>query len=167
MVSVAVLSLVIPHLTHYKSLPEFSLAYDLKKSLDGVGEFHTNVDLYVYSIPTIIRINDINVKIAITYIIFKVKNAPILNSSDKLFNIWANQTYAGIVSAIEIKDNGYILTINYINSTKAKTNKISIAYSDNLVKKIAVKNGRIRFLDKSYHIDGYRIIEIREIKLKS
>lgn len=165
--SLIILTIVMPYITFHKSLPEFSLAYQLERSLKENGEFHTNLDLYVYSTPALLKINDIVIEIRITYIIFKVKNAPILNSRDELLNIWANQTHAGLSTGIEIKDNGYILTINYINSTKAKTNKISIAYSDNLVKKIAVKNGRIQFLDKSYHIDGYRIIEIREIKLKS
>jgi|GEM_PF-4913617 len=164
--SLIVLTLVMPQITYHQSLPEFSLAYDLKKALDENGEFHANIDLYVYSKAGVLKINDIDVKVAITYIIFKVKNAPIVDVNEQLFNIWSNQTYAGVKSFIELKDNGYILTIFFINSTNSKTNKISIAHSSNLIKKIAIQNGIIRFLDKSYHIDGYRIIEIREIRLK-
>ena len=163
--SLIVLTLVMPHITYYQSLPDFSLAYQLERSLKENGEFHTNLVLYVYSTPAILKINDIDVEIRITYIVFRVKNSPNVSNLDELYNVWGNQTYAGIVSAIEIKDNGYILTIKYINSTNIKTYKISLADTGKIVKKIAIRNGVIRFRDKAYRINGYRIIEIREIKL--
>lgn len=163
--SLIVLTLVMPQITYHQSLPDFSLAYQLERSLKENGEFHTNLVLYVYSTPALLKINDIDVEIRITYIVFRVKNSPNVSNLDELYNVWGNQTHAGIVSAIEIKDNGYILTIKYINSTNIKTYKISLADTGKIVKKIAIRNGVIRFRDKAYRINGYRIIEIREIKL--
>jgi len=165
-----VASSIFPMLYSREARAFFEDSYAIKKSLEE-GEVLLSFRVYVQELNVPLSIvnqeGSLNLEASTVKIVFEVPSAPHVDNRSELFNVWGNKTHAGVSTWIKVLDNGFKITIVYVDAVDiGETFRIKVL-EDVDVLKFYMENGRIFFNNTLiYSFSGYREIEVKKLELK-
>lgn len=164
-VSAVTLAYVMPLLVSKHGKFRFEDAVKFKQLLLSEGGFTVSEELYVEVITDSIDIGGYFVPIARVKIVFPVENAPIIQENE-FIGLYANQTHAGLITFIDVRDTGSMVEVIYVNSTPMRTRTVRFSGEAKVEKMFALENGIIVYRGSIvYSWTGYRIVEVKQIKI--
>ena len=151
--------------------PSFEEAYTLLSALkSGRASLPFNVEIFgeeILNVTLLIDGDAYSFNASKVYVIFKASSAPRLEGKElTLWRVWGNTTHAGVVSLIEVEDDGLNLSLRFASfSGRTETRVIRLGSEKLVLNRVA--NGGAVFVNgvEVYSWKGYRNLYVYRVEV--